>query len=199
MGPFWSIVGPQEGRWTIQMIFVQVSRYNECRYAGKKVAGSWDGGKKRTNGFDAATRLGVGSLKMSQKEVHPIFFRPIHGTIIQAEWKPVFFRAYSFRTRIDSLDSFRIFTGNRQFLNVGQFYNVKILKYMQWSIFLIKIESLLQKFEFLYLPLTPGKEYESEGELCRQITNNPNKWIVEYPIEQSGTILTFLTQACKSQ
>ena len=153
MGPFWSIVGPHEGRWTIQMIFVQVSRYNECRYAGKKVAGSWDGGKKRTNGFDAATRLGVGSLKMSQKEVHPIFFRPIHGTIIQAEWKPVFFRAYSFRTRIDSLDIFRIFTGNRQFLNVGQFYNVKILKYMQWSIFLIiKIESLLQKFEFLYLP-----------------------------------------------
>ena len=60
---------------------MQVSRYNECRYAGKKVVGSWDGGKKRTNGFDAATRLGVGWPKMRQKEVHPIFFRRNHGTI----------------------------------------------------------------------------------------------------------------------
>ena len=37
-----------------------------------------------------------------------------------------------------------------------------------------------KKLEVLRLLSRAVNEYESEGELCRQITNNLNKWIFEY-------------------
>ena len=57
-------------------------------------------------------------------------------------------------------------------IDKGTKTNVK-LDLWYFNRFMTKRLILFQNFEFLYM--LPVKEYESELELCRQITNNLNK------------------------